>query len=102
MEPQVALWLPIRVLQRHVVRSALEPRRGCAVLPIQEGVVKRIALVIPAFVCCALVAKRGARRGRRADFAKRIAAKPDGTPAKWIFTNVTAIRENTERILELL
>ena len=27
---------------------------------------------------------------------------PDNAPPKWIFTNVTAIRENTERILELL
>jgi hypothetical protein len=64
--------------------------------------VKRIAIVIPAVVGCVIVAKRRARGGRRADFAKRIAGKPDGTPAKWIFTNVTAIRQNTERILELL
>jgi hypothetical protein len=27
---------------------------------------------------------------------------PDTAPPKWIFTNVTAIRANTERILALL
>jgi hypothetical protein len=64
--------------------------------------VKRIAILIPAFAGCVLVARRRARRAGRVDFAKRIAAKPDGTPAKWIFNNVTAIRQNTERILELL
>ena len=36
------------------------------------------------------------------DFGKAIAAMPDTAPPKWMFTNVTAIRENTERILEIL
>jgi hypothetical protein len=36
------------------------------------------------------------------DFGERIAAMPDTSPPKWIFTNVTAIRANTERILALL
>ena len=27
---------------------------------------------------------------------------PETAPPKWMFTNITAIRENTERILELL
>jgi hypothetical protein len=26
---------------------------------------------------------------------------PEGAPAQWIFRNVTAIRENTERTLQL-
>jgi len=33
---------------------------------------------------------------------ERIAAMPDTSPPKWIYTNVTAIRANTERILALL
>ena len=36
------------------------------------------------------------------DIGERIAAMPDTSPPKWIFTNVTAIRANTERILALL
>ncbi len=36
------------------------------------------------------------------DWEKRIAALPDNAPPKWMFRNVTAIRENTERILRLL
>ncbi len=27
---------------------------------------------------------------------------PDNAPPKWVFRNITAIRENTDRILELL
>jgi hypothetical protein len=27
---------------------------------------------------------------------------PENAPPKWVFRNVTAIRENTDRILELL
>jgi hypothetical protein len=34
------------------------------------------------------------------DFGKAIAAMPDTAPPKWVFTNITTIRENTERILE--
>jgi hypothetical protein len=36
------------------------------------------------------------------DIGERIAAMPDTSPPKWIYTNVTAIRENTDRILALL
>ena len=27
---------------------------------------------------------------------------PDTAPPKWMFTNITAIRQNTDRILEML
>ena len=36
------------------------------------------------------------------DWEKRIAALPDNAPPKWMFRNITAIRENTEKILRLL
>ena len=36
------------------------------------------------------------------DWEKRIAALPENAPPKWMFRNVTAIGENTERILRLL
>ena len=38
----------------------------------------------------------------KTDIGARIAAMPDTSPPKWIFTNVTAIRANTDRILALL
>ena len=38
----------------------------------------------------------------KTDIGERIAAMPDTSPPKWIYTNVTAIRANTERILALL
>jgi hypothetical protein len=36
------------------------------------------------------------------DWEKRFAAMPDNAPPKWMFRNITAIRENTDRILQLL
>lgn len=50
----------------------------------------------------ALLAKALAPKINRVDFAERIAAMPDTSPRKWIFTNVAAIRANTARILALL
>ena len=41
-------------------------------------------------------------RMQNIDWEKRITALPDNAPPKWMFRNVTAIRENTERILRLL
>ena len=36
------------------------------------------------------------------DWEKRLAAMPGNAPPKWMFRNITAIRENTDRILQLL
>jgi hypothetical protein len=50
----------------------------------------------------AIAVKRLAPKLPEVDIGRAIAAMPDNAPPKWIFTNVTAIRENTERILEIL
>ena len=50
----------------------------------------------------AFVARPLARRIGRFDMAKCIEAMPDTAPPKWMFTNITAIRQNTDRILEML
>jgi hypothetical protein len=63
---------------------------------------KRVLVVVPIVVGAAFAAKRLAGRRGHIDFAARIAAMPDNAPPKWVFTNVSAIRANTERILELL
>lgn len=36
------------------------------------------------------------------DWEKRFEQMPDTAPPKWMFTNIKAIRENTDRILALL
>lgn len=38
----------------------------------------------------------------RVDFEQLVEWMPDGAPPKWMLRNITAIRENTERILERL
>jgi hypothetical protein len=52
-------------------------------------------------VAAALVFTRVAL-GRSFDFEKVIDRMPEGSPPKWMFGNISAIRENTERIIELL
>jgi len=36
------------------------------------------------------------------DWEQRFERMPDNAPPKWMFRNITAIRENTDRILELV
>ena len=36
------------------------------------------------------------------DWEKRLERMPENAPPKWMFRNITAIRENTDQILELL
>jgi hypothetical protein len=63
---------------------------------------KKACVIVATVAGWALLAKALASRVGKTDFAERIAAMPDTSPPKWIFTNVTAIRANTERILALL
>ena len=63
---------------------------------------KKVFVILATVVGGALIAKALASRVGTTDFADRIAAMPDTAPPKWIFTNVTAIRANTERILAIL
>ncbi len=39
---------------------------------------------------------------RSIDWETKFEAMPGNAPPKWMFHNITAIRENTERILQLL
>jgi hypothetical protein len=41
-------------------------------------------------------------RMRTIDWEKKIEAMPDNAPPKWMFRNIAAIRQNTDRILELI
>jgi ketosteroid isomerase-like protein len=50
----------------------------------------------------ALLARRAARGFGGCNFADMIERMPEDAPPKWMFRNITAIRENTDRILEKL
>jgi hypothetical protein len=60
------------------------------------------AAVITAAVCGAFLAKRLASKRGGVDFAQMIERMPEGSPPRWVFDNVSAIRKDTDRILELL
>ena len=61
------------------------------------------ALIIGGVVAGAvLLARRFAPRMQSIDWEQRIAAMPDTAPPKWMFTNIKAIRDNCDRLLELL
>jgi hypothetical protein len=63
----------------------------------------KLAWVIAAVVVGVVLLARALGSGvGRTDIGERIAAMPDTSPPKWIYTNVTAIRANTDRILALL
>jgi len=47
-------------------------------------------------------AKRFGPKMQNVDWEKKFAAMPDNAPPKWMFRNISAIRDNTDRILQLL
>ena len=63
---------------------------------------KNALMLVAVFVGLAGVRRLLGVRMRNIDWEKRIDALPDNAPPKWMFRNITAIRENTERILRLL
>ena len=63
---------------------------------------KRSLLIGAAALGAVFVARRLGRGCAGFDFEKMIERMPEDSRPKWMFRNVTAIRENTERILELV
>ena len=62
---------------------------------------KKLLIVGGVITGAALLARRWAASGG-ADFGRLVERMPDNAPPKWMFRNISAIRENTERILQLL
>ena len=63
---------------------------------------KKLLISGAAVTGAALVAKRLASRSGGLDFGRLFERMPENAPPKLMFRNISAIRENTERILQLL
>ncbi|MGE5273426.1 MAG: hypothetical protein ACM3QU_06580 [Verrucomicrobiota bacterium] len=63
---------------------------------------KKLLIAGGAVAALGLIAKRATAHCGRFDFEGMIDRMPENAPPKWMFRNISAIRENTERILELL
>jgi hypothetical protein len=63
---------------------------------------KKLLIVVAAVSGAAFLAKRFASSSGGPDFGRMVERMPENAPPKWIFRNINAIRENTDRILELL
>jgi hypothetical protein len=63
---------------------------------------KRLLMSGAAVAGAALLAKRLASRSRGLDFGRLFERMPENAPPKLMFRNISAIRENTDRILQLL
>lgn len=62
---------------------------------------KKLIIAGGAIAGAAILARRWAASGR-VDSGQMIEHMPEDAPPKWMFRNISAIRENTERILQLL
>jgi hypothetical protein len=63
---------------------------------------KRPLIVAGIVVGGALAARRCASSCGGFNFEKMIERMPDDAPPKWMFRNISTIRENTDQILRLL
>ena len=61
---------------------------------------KWLLLLIPAAVAAAVIVRH--KKAGGLDFERMIQKLPEGAPPRWAYENVTAVRRNTERIIELL
>ena len=63
---------------------------------------KKVLTIAALLVGLSVLAKRLGERMQNVDWEKKFEEMPDNAPPKWMFRNITAIRENTDRILEVL
>ncbi len=62
---------------------------------------KKVVAVAAVLAVLGVLARRLGRMPA-IDWEKKIEAMPDNAPPKWMFRNISAIRANTDRILQLL
>ena len=63
---------------------------------------KKVLAIAAALAVLGVLARRLGPKMPAIDWQKRLEAMPGNAPPKWMFRNITAIRENTGRILQLL
>jgi hypothetical protein len=63
---------------------------------------KKMLVVGGVLAGAAFLVKRFASSRGQLDFERLFERMPDNAPPKWMFNNISAIRENTERILQRL
>ena len=63
---------------------------------------KKTLITLLVLVAIGFASKRFAAKLQDIDWEKKFDAMPDDAPPKWMFRNITATRENTDRIIELL
>ncbi len=63
---------------------------------------KKLLITAVAVVGLGVVLKRFAPKFENVDWEQRFARMPDRSPRRWMFRNISGIRDNTERIIELL
>jgi hypothetical protein len=63
---------------------------------------RRSILIGVGIAGAAFGARRLARGCGSVDFERMIERMPENAPPKWMFTNISAIRQNSDRILTLL
>jgi len=68
----------------------------------QSYSLKNLLMVGAALTGAALLVKRLASRSSGFDFGRLFERMPENAPPKLMFRNISAIRENTERILQVL
>jgi hypothetical protein len=62
---------------------------------------KKAVVTVLVIVGLAVVAKLLGPKMENVDWETKFERMPDNAPPKWMFRNISAIRENTDRILEL-
>ena len=63
---------------------------------------KKILAIAAVLAVLGVLARRFGPKMAAIDWEKRLEAMPDNAPPKWMFRNITAIRQNTDKILQLL
>ena len=63
---------------------------------------KKVLIAAAVLVGLGVLLQRVASKVGGIDWEQKFESMPDNAPPKWMFKNITAIRENTERIIELL
>ena len=63
---------------------------------------KKVLVTAVVLTGVVLATRRYAPKLHDIDWEKHFEQMPENAPPKWMYRNITAIRENTDRILELL